>query len=75
MSYTIYLVEDEEDLNRLLTLYLEKEGWQVRSFYTGATAKEAISEKPDLWILDVMLPEFDGYQLIDEIKNFIHHYQ
>lgn len=35
MPYRIYLVEDEDNLNRLLTFYLEKEGWQVSSFHKG----------------------------------------
>lgn len=70
MSYTIFLVEDEPNLNRLLTSYLEKEGWQVTSFLTGRSAQEAIGQKPHLWILDIMLPDLDGYQLIAEIKAF-----
>lgn len=68
MSHKIYLVEDELNLNELLTSYLEKEGWQVRSFLNGETAREAICEEPDLWILDIMLPDIDGYQLLREIK-------
>lgn len=67
--YTVYLVEDEERLNELLTSYLTKEGWQVRSFTTGTEAWAAISAPPHLWILDIMLPDIDGYQLIREIKQ------
>lgn len=66
--YRIYLVEDEEDLRGVLAAYLEKEGWQVRSFPDGTSAREAISERPDLWVLDIMLPGVDGYQLMREIK-------
>jgi two-component system response regulator CssR len=66
--YHIYLVEDEEDLRGVLAAYLEKEGWQVRSFPDGTSAREAISERPDLWVLDIMLPGVDGYQLMREIK-------
>lgn len=68
MGYRIYLVEDEENLNRVLTSYLEKEGWSVRSFTAGEPARLSIEEKPSLWILDIMLPDVDGYQLIKEIK-------
>lgn len=68
MKYRIYLVEDEKKLNNVLASYLEKEGWQVTQFYTGIDARKAISDQPDLWILDIMLPEMDGYQLISEIK-------
>ncbi|MDO3677518.1 response regulator transcription factor [Paenibacillus ehimensis] len=66
--YRIFLVEDEEHLNGVLTAYLESEGWQVRSFLDGAEARQAITERPDLWILDIMLPGIDGYQLLREIK-------
>ncbi|MCM3542546.1 response regulator transcription factor [Priestia megaterium] len=69
MSFTLYLVEDEQNLNEVLTLYLQKEGWDVRSFFNGKDAKEMIATPPHLWILDIMLPDIDGYQLIREIKQ------
>jgi len=68
MNYNIYLVEDEENLNSILTSYLKKEGWIVTSFLKGKEAQEEIHNKPHLWILDIMLPDIDGYQLIKEIK-------
>lgn len=68
MEYLIYLVEDEQNLNRVLTTYLQNEGWQVRSFIDGEEARKAIQQRPHLWILDIMLPGVDGYQLIREIK-------
>lgn len=68
MSFKIYLVEDDNNLNLVLTSYLEKEGWSVSPFLTGEEAKKAISNPPDLWILDIMLPDINGYQLIQEIK-------
>ena len=68
MSFKIYLVEDDKNLNLVLTSYLEKENWKVSSFLTGEEAKKAINNPPDLWILDIMLPDIDGYQLLQEIK-------
>lgn len=68
MKYTVYLVEDEESLNQILTTYLEKEGWEVRSFFDGTSAAEMIVDKPHIWILDIMLPDIDGYQLLKQIK-------
>lgn len=68
MTYQIFLVEDEKNLNELLTSYLLKEGWQVKSFLTGEEAQRAINDRPHLWILDIMLPDIDGYQLLKEIK-------
>lgn len=69
MSYRIYLVEDEPNLNRLLTSYLQKEGWSVCAMHTGEEARQVMADQPHLWILDIMLPDVDGYQLIGEIKK------
>ncbi|NPV93266.1 MAG: response regulator transcription factor [Firmicutes bacterium] len=68
MEYRINLVEDEPNLNQLLSSYLRQEGWRVHSFLDGGEARAAILERPHLWILDIMLPEVDGYQLLREIK-------
>lgn len=68
MEFRVFLVEDEENLNQVLCSYLLQEGWQVRSFLDGQAAQAAISERPHLWILDIMLPGIDGYRLIREIK-------
>lgn len=68
MPFRINLVEDEENLNQLLTSYLQKEGWEVCSFLNGQDAREAIASRPHVWILDIMLPDIDGYQLLREIK-------
>lgn len=65
----IYLVEDDKNLNLILSSYLEKEGFLVSSFLNGSVAKENIPNPPDLWILDIMLPDIDGYSLIKEIKK------
>ena len=69
MSYKIYLVEDEENLNDILKSYLEKEGLKVTTFLNGELARENIDNKPDLWVLDIMLPDIDGFQLLKEIKE------
>jgi two-component system response regulator CssR len=69
MDIKVFLVEDEEDLNKVLTSYLKKENWIVKSFTDGESAISAIDEQPDLWILDIMLPDIDGYEIIKEIKQ------
>ncbi|WP_027398862.1 response regulator transcription factor [Anaerovorax odorimutans] len=66
----IFLVEDEISLCNLLISYLRDAGYDVRVFSDGLEAKNSINEKPDLWILDIMLPGMDGYSLIREIKNY-----
>lgn len=67
--YQVFLVEDEVNLNHIVTSYLEKEGWEVQSFYDGQSALQAIEKHPHLWILDIMLPDIDGYQLLRIIKQ------
>lgn len=67
--YKIFLVEDEVNLNQIVTSYLEKEGWEVQAFLNGKSALEAIKSYPHLWILDIMLPDIDGYQLLRSIKE------
>jgi len=73
VTFRVYLVEDEANLNSLLVSYFEREGWNVASFLTGESARQAIPDRPDLWILDIMLPDIDGYQLISEIKELTPH--
>lgn len=65
----IYLVEDERSLNILLEKYLKMEGYEVTTFAEGNSAMERIKDMPELWILDIMLPDIDGYQLIKAIKD------
>lgn len=67
--FRIFLVEDEINLNQILKSYLEKEGWEVRSFYDGKSARQALGAHPHLWILDIMLPDIDGYELLRIIKE------
>lgn len=68
MKYNIYLVEDDVNLNNILSAYLKKEGWNVLSIFNGLEAEKLIENPPHLWILDIMLPDIDGYTLIKEIK-------
>lgn len=70
MNKIIYLVEDEENLNRLLKKYLELEGYAVTTFKDGESAIVKIKDCPDLWVLDIMLPDIDGYEIINKIKDY-----
>ncbi|GAK05214.1 two-component response regulator [Geomicrobium sp. JCM 19037] len=69
MSYTIFLVEDEKNLSEALKAYMEREGWTVRLFHDGDAASEAVVETPHLWVLDIMLPGTDGYQILKSIRE------
>jgi len=70
ISYHIYLLEDEKSLNHVLSSYLKREGWQVTSFFNACSAEEKIASTPHLWILDIMLPDGDGFDLIKKIKKY-----
>ena len=65
----ISVVEDEKDLNELVKRYLEKEGYEVRSYLTYEDASmHASDDDVHLWVLDIMLDDKSGFDLIEEIK-------
>ncbi len=66
----ILVVDDEKNICDLLRMYLEKEGYSVVIAYTGLDAVNIFaSENPDLVLLDVMLPQLDGWQVCREIRK------
>lgn len=69
MKKTINIVEDEKDLNELVKSYLEKEGYEVNSFLTFDDAYKHIEDDCDMWILDIMLDDKSGFDLIELIKE------
>ena len=70
MPYSI-LVVDDNDMNLLLiSKILELEGYQVTSARNGKEAIQSVVEKiPDLAILDVMMPDMDGYELCQNLRQ------
>jgi len=66
----ILIVEDEESLLKLESILLTSKGYDVRGVPDGKKALEAIDEeKPDLVLLDIMLPEIDGFEVCQRIKE------
>jgi len=66
----ILLAEDDVNLNKIITRYLEKEGYQVFSAANGDDALDIWFEQSiDLSILDVMMPGMDGWELLEEIRR------
>ena len=67
----ILIVEDEPQINRLIELVLESDGfYNIKKAFDGKQALEIIYEyKPDLILLDVMIPEIDGFSLCKKIKE------
>jgi two-component system response regulator CssR len=69
MKRVICVVEDEKDLNELVKRYLEKEGYEVRSYLTYEQAAMHCSDDDvHLWVLDIMLDNKSGFDLIEEIR-------
>ncbi|PWW56802.1 two-component system OmpR family response regulator [Actinokineospora spheciospongiae] len=65
----VLVVDDEPTLAELVTLALRYEGWDVRSALDGATAVRTAREfKPDAVVLDVMLPDFDGIEVLRRLR-------
>jgi len=66
----IFIVEDEEDIARLISYHLQASGFDVQSFVSGASVlTEAIRASPSLFLLDVMLPGTDGFELCRQIRQ------
>jgi two-component system response regulator CssR len=71
MKKVIGIVEDEKDLNELVKRYLEKEGYEVRSYLTFDEASIHTSDDDiHLWILDIMLGNKSGFDLIEQIRSY-----
>jgi DNA-binding response OmpR family regulator len=69
-SERILLVDDEANIIDLARMYLERDGFQVEAAVDGAEAVEKISElKPDLVVLDIMLPEIDGFEVCRRVRS------
>jgi two-component system OmpR family response regulator len=65
----VLVVDDEPTLAELVTLALRYEGWQVRSALDGVTAVRVAREfKPDAVVLDIMLPDIDGLDVLHRLR-------
>lgn len=67
--YNICLLEDEEELRNILSLYLSNEGLSVSSFADLHSAFDNISNNIDLYIIDIMLPDGNGFELMNKVKE------
>lgn len=71
MKPRILVVDDEKDIRELITFYLHKEGFDVLEAGNGEEALEILeNEYVDLGIIDVMMPIVDGFELVEELKEF-----
>ena len=69
-KHKVLIVDDDENIAELISLYLIKECYETRIEHDGESALRAFSEfKPDIIILDLMLPGIDGYQVCREVRK------
>lgn len=70
MGIHILVVDDEKPIADLIEVYLQNEGYEVHKFYTGSEALACVQERNiDLAILDVMLPDIDGFTICQRIRE------
>jgi DNA-binding response OmpR family regulator len=66
----ILIVDDDPDLVETVSMLLESKGFEVGKAYDGIEAEDAIKKRrPDVLVLDVMMPRKNGYQLCKELKS------
>jgi two-component system alkaline phosphatase synthesis response regulator PhoP len=66
----ILVVDDDKSIIKIVRAYLEQAGYSVLTAYNGTSAMHTLrSEKPDLLILDLMLPDSDGWDITNNIRN------
>ncbi|MCL2437261.1 MAG: VanR-ABDEGLN family response regulator transcription factor [Clostridiales bacterium] len=69
MKHTILIIEDEKEIADLLEVYLKNEGYEVHKSSCGKDALDFVEQQePDLALLDVMLPDMDGFQICQTIR-------
>ena len=70
MNETILIVDDEKEITDLVEIYLKNDGYQVCKCSSGKEALAGIeTQKIDLAILDIMLPDIDGFSLCKKIRE------
>ena len=66
----ILVVDDEKEITDLVEIYLQNAGYEVAKFYDGRSALDYLAkERVDLAVLDIMLPDIDGFSLCEEIRK------
>jgi len=69
-KYKILVVDDEKRMVRFIQLNLEQDGFQVITAYNGEQALEQVrTQLPDLVLLDIMMPDIDGFQVLEKIRE------
>lgn len=70
MAEKILVVDDDREMVELIQLFLSNAGYETIAAYSGEEALEkTFREKPDLILLDIMMPRIDGWEVLRRIKN------
>ncbi|MRH43672.1 response regulator [Aquibacillus halophilus] len=70
MKNKIFIVEDDPNIRDIVSAYLKKEGYEISMVDNAEDAWELTRDsRPDMWILDIMLPGMDGYELCKKIRQ------
>ncbi|MCL2593256.1 MAG: response regulator transcription factor [Defluviitaleaceae bacterium] len=70
MAIKALVIDDDLHIAELISLYLNKEGFETKEVYSGGKAlDEFLAYSPEIVLLDVMLPEKDGYEILKEIRK------
>ncbi len=70
MAKHVLVIEDEPNIIEAISFILSRDGWTVHTHSNGVTAVEAVcTRKPDVLILDVMLPGKSGYDILRELRD------
>ena len=67
----ILVVDDDKDIVELLSIYIQNEGYEVEKAYNGKEALTKLNTNPniDLMILDIMMPQVDGLEVVKEVRR------
>ena len=69
-AFKIIAIEDNQDIRELIAFILKRAGFQISAAADGVSGLSLIKEtKPDLVLLDVMMPEFSGFEVLDAIRK------
>ena len=70
MNEKIMIVDDDQDIREVIQVLLSSEGYNVIEASNGKEALELVDDDTDLIILDVMMPEMDGFETLAKIREF-----
>ena len=65
----ILVVDDEERMVRFIRMNLEHDGFQVIEAFNGKQAIDKLRDTPDLILLDVMMPDLDGFEVLETVRE------